>query len=132
MGMTPRLWSLNALAVELDRNPRTVAKALRYRRPDGKLGRHDAWRLRTALGRMLFEERRRTEREGAGDELLTTTAASEAASRSPQCLRNWAKRHAIGYWSEAAQRYLISRPAFAAYWRARFGADTLPPGLRDG
>ena len=49
MPMTARLWSLNALAVELDMDRRTVGARLRGVRPDGKLNGHPAWHLTTAL-----------------------------------------------------------------------------------
>lgn len=49
MGMTAQLWTISALAVELDRDRRTVAKALRKVKPDGKVGRANAWHLETAL-----------------------------------------------------------------------------------
>jgi hypothetical protein len=47
--MTARLWSLNALAVELGMDRRTVAARLRGVRPDGSLKGHPAWFLTTAL-----------------------------------------------------------------------------------
>jgi hypothetical protein len=49
MAMIPRLWSISALAVELEVDRRTMAAALKGVAPDGKEGRHDAWRLTTAL-----------------------------------------------------------------------------------
>src|SRR5262249_55566584 len=44
------LWSISALAVELNRDRRTVAKCLRGIPADGQLNGHDAWFLQTALG----------------------------------------------------------------------------------
>ena len=49
MAMTARLWSISALAVELDMDRRTVAAKLRHVPPAGKLGKHDAWRLTDVL-----------------------------------------------------------------------------------
>jgi hypothetical protein len=50
MAMTPQIFSLSALAVELNLNPRTVASALRDVPADGEVGgRHPGWRLLTAL-----------------------------------------------------------------------------------
>lgn len=49
MAMTPKIYSLNALATELDRDRRTIAAALRGVKPDGKSGRFDGWLLATAL-----------------------------------------------------------------------------------
>jgi hypothetical protein len=45
MTMTPRLWSLNALATEFGRDRRTVARLLRDVRPAGDLHGKPAWML---------------------------------------------------------------------------------------
>jgi hypothetical protein len=49
MAMTKRLWSINALAIELNKDRRTVGKALADVPPDGFLQGKPAWRLETAL-----------------------------------------------------------------------------------
>jgi hypothetical protein len=53
MAMVQKIWSINALAVELEVDRRTLATALKGIAPDGKLGsgkrQHDAWKLLTAL-----------------------------------------------------------------------------------
>ena len=49
MGMVKKLWSISALAVELDRDRRTIAKFLRGVPPDGQLDGNPAWYLQTAL-----------------------------------------------------------------------------------
>jgi hypothetical protein len=49
MAMRQQLWSISGLAVELEVDRRTLAVALKGVPPDGKLGKHDAWRLLTAL-----------------------------------------------------------------------------------
>lgn len=49
MAMIARLWSLSALATELDLDRRTVAARLRHVPPDGELNGHAAWLLPTAL-----------------------------------------------------------------------------------
>jgi hypothetical protein len=49
MGMTPSLFSIEALAVETARDRRTIARALRNVTPDGKGKGRPAWRLATAL-----------------------------------------------------------------------------------
>ena len=49
MAMQKRLWSVNALAVELGRDRRTVAKVLDGVPPDGRLKGHAAWYLEAAL-----------------------------------------------------------------------------------
>lgn len=53
MAMTKQLYSISALAVELDRDRRTIARALKSVNPDGKAaGGHSAWFLATALAAM--------------------------------------------------------------------------------
>jgi hypothetical protein len=47
--MMPKLHSISGLAVELDKDRRTVASALRGVPADGKAGKYDAWYLSTAL-----------------------------------------------------------------------------------
>jgi hypothetical protein len=49
MPMQKRLWSMNGLATELDCNVRTLGRALAGVPADGKLGKHDAWRMATAV-----------------------------------------------------------------------------------
>jgi hypothetical protein len=49
MAMTPGLWTISALAVELDMDRRTVAKRLRHARPAGAVRGHPAWRFTDAL-----------------------------------------------------------------------------------
>jgi phage terminase Nu1 subunit (DNA packaging protein) len=49
MAMLPQLFSLNGLAVELNRSRRHVAKALREIPADGELAGKPAWFLSTAL-----------------------------------------------------------------------------------
>jgi hypothetical protein len=49
MAMVKTLWSINALATELDRDRRTVAKALANMPADGRLSGKPAWFLDTAL-----------------------------------------------------------------------------------
>ncbi|MGU3665062.1 hypothetical protein ACLBX9_12855 [Methylobacterium sp. A49B] len=52
MAMTKRLWSLNALAVELDADRRTVANALKRVPADGEQAGHPAWFILTAIRAM--------------------------------------------------------------------------------
>src|SRR5829696_8204674 len=49
MAMTARLWSISALAVELNMDRRTVGARLRGVPPDGKVHGNPAWLLATAL-----------------------------------------------------------------------------------
>ena len=59
MPMTKQLWSINALATELGRDRRTIAKALRAVPPDGKSSRGDRqWHLQTVLDALGIDARR--------------------------------------------------------------------------
>ena len=49
MAMAARLWSVNALATELDMDRRTVAKRLANVTPSGERGGHSVWRMADAL-----------------------------------------------------------------------------------
>jgi hypothetical protein len=58
MTQRPQLWSIGALAVELNRDPRTVSKALQRVPPDGQLGKNPAWYMKTAAAALAPVERR--------------------------------------------------------------------------
>lgn len=47
--MAKKLWSVNAIAAELDYDRRTVTKRLATVAPDGTVGGHPAWHLDTVL-----------------------------------------------------------------------------------
>src|SRR5438034_5654792 len=66
MAMKPSLFTNEGLAVELARDRRTVAKALRSTPPDGELNGRPAWRLTTALDAMRKRERAN---RGDGDDV---------------------------------------------------------------
>jgi DNA-binding transcriptional regulator YhcF (GntR family) len=53
-----QLWSINALATELDRDHRTVKRALEHVKPDGMLGKFPAWLMATAVKAMTPVEQR--------------------------------------------------------------------------
>jgi hypothetical protein len=72
MGMTPKLHSIETLAVETGRDRRTVARALRNVTPDGTLRKRPAWRLQTAIRAL---DRRSG---GGGANGATTVAGSDA------------------------------------------------------
>jgi hypothetical protein len=58
--MTAKLFSISALATELDRDRRTIGKALARVSPDGKTASGDAaWHLTTALAALDRNEGRR-------------------------------------------------------------------------
>jgi hypothetical protein len=56
MTSTAKLWTLHGLSVELNRNTRTLAKALRTTRPDGKVGNYAGWYMSTALSALRRHE----------------------------------------------------------------------------
>jgi hypothetical protein len=43
MAIRPQLWTLGGLATELQRNVKTIGRALASTPPDGKVGKNDAW-----------------------------------------------------------------------------------------
>jgi hypothetical protein len=70
MSMQPKLWTIGALAVELNRDPRTVASALKHTKPDGKDGGgRRAWFMTTATAALAPVERRAPRHSnGSGEE----------------------------------------------------------------
>jgi hypothetical protein len=82
---TARLLGINALATELNRDRRTIARALRTIPPDGKShDRHNAWHLTTALRALEATEGRH--RSEAPDE---STIALEYATHA---MLKWIER----------------------------------------
>src|SRR4051794_28078550 len=78
MSMTPRLYSISGLAVELRKDRRTVAAKLRAIQPDGHLpGGHSGWFLTTAL--RAFGERNGLAGEEVPD-LIACTLESRLAN----------------------------------------------------
>lgn len=59
MGMQPTLWSVNALATELEIDRRTVAKRLRDVPPAGEKAGHPVWLLADALPALMAPGRGR-------------------------------------------------------------------------
>lgn len=51
--MTPKLWSINALATEFDLDRRTVAKRIKGITPAGELAGKPAWRLADVVGPLM-------------------------------------------------------------------------------
>jgi hypothetical protein len=73
-----QLWSLNALSHELNRNQRTVKRALQNVPADGMLGQHKAWLMTTAVQALTPVERRfrpsNGNEEAAADNVESTWA----------------------------------------------------------
>lgn len=85
MAMTAQLYSVSALAVELGRDRRTIAKALRHIQPDGLTPADErGWYLATAL-RALDASSGRRNAEGSVDDRLLETL-EEAAERTQNLL----------------------------------------------
>lgn len=82
MAMTAALYGISALATELDRDRRTIARALRSVKPDGKTndGRHPAWRMTSALTALDRTEGRR--RDAGGGVADDAVAALDFAGRN--------------------------------------------------
>jgi hypothetical protein len=69
MAMRSKLWSLNALASETGHNIRTIARALDGVPPDGEIGKHPAWTLKTALAALAQRDRAVSGGDAALDEI---------------------------------------------------------------
>jgi hypothetical protein len=114
--MTKQLWSLNALAVELNRDRRTIAAALRSTPPDGMIGTDKGWHLETALNAL-----------GEGRSSLP---APSAPRESP--LSNWV--HRLNGWRsiylERPPRPVLSFAETCADYKV--DPDTLLTWLRAG
>ena len=74
MAMTAQLWTISGLAAELDKDRRTITRALRDVPHDGKEGRYRAWHMTTVLAAMAG---------GAGEAFdLTAERARFAAAQA--------------------------------------------------
>ncbi len=74
MAMTAKLWTISGLASELNKDRRTITRALRDVPHDGKEGRYEAWHMTTVLAAMD---------DGGGDTLdLTAERARLAAAQA--------------------------------------------------
>jgi hypothetical protein len=70
MAMLRKLWSLNALGIELNMDRRTIARIMDGVRPDGKLQGHAAWYLTTALTACADDEQPEVQRRD-GESILS-------------------------------------------------------------
>ena len=78
MGMTAKLYSLNGLSTELQRDRRTIGKALARVAPDGKTASGDpAWHLTTALTALDRSEDRRSHHGGDNRDIDEVEVASQ-------------------------------------------------------
>jgi hypothetical protein len=88
MAMTAKLLSISAIAVELDRDRRTVSRALRHVPPDGKADDWGkGWYLTTALRALERSEGRRSHNGGEDAAILELEYASRRVSELFERLR---------------------------------------------
>jgi hypothetical protein len=89
MAMTAKLLSISAIAVELDRDRRTISRALRHVPPDGKADDGGkGWYLTTALRALERSEGRRSHNGGGEDAaILELEYASRRVSELFERLR---------------------------------------------
>ena len=103
MAMTAKLWTISGLAAELDRDRRTITRALRDVPHDGKEGRYKAWHMTTVLAAMD---------NGTGDTLdLTAERARFAAAQADD--REMKNDIARGDQITVAEFHLMVTSAFA-------------------
>ena len=116
MAMTAKLWTISGLAAELNRDRRTITRALRDVPHDGKEGRYKAWHMTTVLVAMD---------NGTGDTLdLTAERARFAAAQADD--REMKNDLARGDQITVAEFHLMVTSAFA---RVRAKLLALPSGL---
>ena len=84
MSMTKTLWSINALATELDKDRRTVGKALSNVPPDGHVNGEKRWYLPTAVRAL---NRPRQLPSVAADELFSNILLDRVANWREICLK---------------------------------------------
>ena len=103
MAMTAKLWTISGLAAELDKDRRTITRALRDVPHDGKEGRWKAWHMTTVLAAMD---------NGHGDTLdLTAERARFAAAQADD--REMRNDLARGDQITVAEFHLMVTSAFA-------------------
>ena len=103
MAMTAKLWTISGLAAELNKDRRTITRALRDVPHDGKEGRYKAWHMTTVLAAMA---------DGPGDTLdLTAERARFAAAQADD--REMKNDLARGDQITVAEFHLMVTSAFA-------------------
>ncbi len=116
MTMQRQLWSINALATELQMDRRTLAKLLDGVPGDGEMNRHPRWHLATALE--AIQERRMSQRKTVrglrpGDGLLELLC---------ERLRSWREVHEaptiLFSLDETAELFRVERETVVTWLRA--------------
>jgi hypothetical protein len=106
MGMQRKLWSLSSLAVELQKNVRTIAKALDGVQPDGVLGpkQSPAWFLSSVFVALTKHEQQSGRgRTGIGDErvrLVREQADKVAHENATRRSEYWLATEVIREWAD--------------------------------
>ena len=71
--MSTPLFSVNGAAEALERDRRTITKALRHTKPDGKQHGQDRWRLKTILAALEVDRRFRSSHRSIERDAAATT-----------------------------------------------------------
>jgi hypothetical protein len=95
MPMTPQLFSISGAAVELATDRRTIAAALANVAPDGKLGQHPAWRLRTVLDALGYRGSQNKPSSADLDEMERLAEALDAGFKRVEAEPDITKRRAM-------------------------------------
>jgi hypothetical protein len=81
MPMTRKLWSINALAIELDLDRRTVASRIKDVPPAGKLRKHNAWWLADVAPLLVATQSSKTTSHSDGMAVYAAAIAKERADK---------------------------------------------------
>jgi hypothetical protein len=106
MGMQRKLWSLSSLAVELQKNVRTIAKALDGVQPDGVLGpkQSPAWFLSSVFVALTKHEQQSGRgRTGIGDQrvrLVKEQADKVAHENATRRSEYWLAADVVREWAD--------------------------------
>ncbi len=103
MAMTAKLWTISGLAAELNKDRRTITRALRDVPHDGKEGRYEAWHMTTVLAAM----------EGGGSDTLDLTAERARFAAAQADDREMKNDLARGEQITVAEFHLMVTSAFA-------------------
>ena len=127
--MQRKLWSLSSLAVELQRNPRTIAAAMDGVKPDGVVGPKStsAWFMSTAFSAMTAHAAgtgRARNRTGIGEERVRLTkeqADKIAFANSVARSEYWKTEEALRIYHEGMARLRACMTAVPDRVAARCG-----------
>jgi hypothetical protein len=125
MAMQPRLFSIEGLAVELGRDRRTVAKALRGVPAEGETSGRPAWRIATAVAAL----RRREDTNGGSNHHALEVATREAERLADEIEEAFERMRQQPDVIERRRMAVKYGPLVGALERAlQAGLDALSPG----